>query len=183
MPKRVKTVLLILATLALSVCTREPFVRRSMSEAAASYSDAFAYCRAVGTVDAPDARFTGAKMPQAVARGLMRATGAPAAAPLDLFVSNSFWRCMNGKVYACTVGANLPCQEKADTRQTATSGMLGFCSDDPNAEIIPAVATGRATVYLWRCSSGTPTVVRQVSQADARGFIANIWYEIPPGVG
>ena len=88
---------------------------------------------------------------------------------------------MSGKVYACNVGANLPCTEHADLRQTPNTGMLNYCRDNPNTDVIPAVAAGRATIYLWRCTLGTPAVVRQITRADERGFIASIWYEITPG--
>jgi hypothetical protein len=35
----------------------------------ATFTDPFAYCAAVGTVDAPDSRYTGPKVPEAVAQG------------------------------------------------------------------------------------------------------------------
>jgi hypothetical protein len=41
--------------------------------------------------------------------------------------------------------------------------------------------TGRATVYQWQCAGGAPVIVRQVTQPDAAGFIANFWYRIRPG--
>jgi len=69
------------------------------------YSDPFAYCAAIGTIDEPDARYVGPKVPEVIAKGLMK--GASPDAPLDLFIQNSFWRCMDGKVYGCFVGANL----------------------------------------------------------------------------
>ena len=144
------------------------------------FADPFAYCAAIGTIDAPDDRYTGPRMPKAIARGLKQAFGAPQSAPLTPFVKNSFWRCMDGKVYACNVGANLPCQSKADTSRAPTSGMIDFCRETPNTDFIPAVATGRETIYAWRCTSGAPTITREVVQPDARGFIKNIWYEIPP---
>ncbi|MGH8072023.1 MAG: hypothetical protein ACRERE_43690 [Candidatus Entotheonellia bacterium] len=146
----------------------------------ATFSDPFAYCAALGTIDAPDSRYTGPKVPEAVAQGLKKAFGAPADAPLEPFLHNTFWRCMNGQVYACTVGANLPCQERADASRRPTPGMTNFCKDDPQAEVIPAVATGRATVYEWKCIDGVPEVVRQFAQPDARGFLSHIWYAISP---
>jgi hypothetical protein len=148
----------------------------------AVFSDPFAYCAAVGTIDAPDLRYTGPKVPEAVARGLKQALGAPANAPLEPFLHNTFWRCMDGTVYACTVGANLPCQERADTSRTPTQGMTDFCKNNPNADVIPAVVTGRATVYEWKCTNAVPEVVRQFAQPDARGFLANIWYAIKPNL-
>jgi hypothetical protein len=166
---------------------RRPAVRQqflladaSTATATTSFSDPFAYCAAVGTVDAPDSRYTGPRMPKAIARGLKKALAAPSTAPLTPFLKNSFWRCMDGKVYACTVGANLPCQEKADTSRTPTSAMTEFCRDNADADNMPAFVTGRQTVYSWGCTGDTPAIVREVTQPDARGFLSTIWYEIPP---
>ena len=86
---------------------------------------------------------------------------------------------MDGQVYACTLDANLPCQEKANTSQTPTQAMTNYCQANPN-DNIPAFVTGRATAYTWECRNGVATPGRQVWQVDARGFIANIWYEISP---
>jgi hypothetical protein len=146
----------------------------------ATFSDPFAYCAALGTIDAPDARYTGPNVPEVVAQGLKKAFGAPADAPLESFLHNTVWRCMGGQVYACTVGANLPCQERANTSRRPTQGMTDFCQDNAHAEVIPAFVTGRATVYEWKCANGVPAVVRQFAQPDARGFLSNIWYAISP---
>ncbi len=56
----------------------------------AAYSDPFGYCKAVGTMDTPDARYTGAKVPDDVAQGLQvdvatvyALTGIPTDVPPD----------------------------------------------------------------------------------------------------
>jgi hypothetical protein len=146
----------------------------------ATFADPFAYCGALGTIDAPDSRYTGPQVPEVVAKGLKKAFGAPPDAPLEPFLHNTFWRCMDGQVYACTVGANLPCQERADTSHTPTAGMTNFCNDNPHAEVIPAYVTGRATVYEWKCAAGVPAIVRQMAQPDTQGFVSHIWYAITP---
>jgi hypothetical protein len=46
------------------------------------FDDRFAYCACVGTIDAPDARYTGPAMPAAVAHGLRAALVLPADAPM-----------------------------------------------------------------------------------------------------
>jgi hypothetical protein len=148
--------------------------------AAETYTDPFAYCAAVRTIDAPDARYTGAKMPESIARGLQKAFHAPASAPLGPFLENSVWRCMDGKVYACNVGANIPCQEKADTSRKPTAVLKEFCEGNRDAAVIPAYVTGRATVYEWRCKGTAPTAVRQLTRPDARGYLASAWYQISP---
>jgi len=146
----------------------------------ARFDDPFAYCAAVGTIDAPDARYTGPALPEAVARGLKAAMNAPADAPLEPLLGNSIWRCMDGRVYACTVGANLPCGEKADARTAPSAALREFCRHNPDADGVPMVVTGRATVFEWRCAGERPTIVRQIAQPDAAGYLAHIWYPIEP---
>jgi hypothetical protein len=179
---------LLLPIVALMACVAQAAPQGSVTPAASpapesgqqsTFTDPFAYCAAVGTIDAPDSRYTGPKVPEAVARGLKKASGAPANAPLESFLRNTFWRCMDGRVYACTVGANLPCQERADTSRQPGQSVIDFCKNNPHAEVIPAVVTGRTTVYEWKCTNAVPEVVRQFAHPDARGFLSNIWYAIP----
>jgi hypothetical protein len=145
----------------------------------ATYDDPFAYCAAVGTVDAPGANYTGPSVPASVAEGLQTAMNVPDT-PLQVLENGSSWRCMDGAVYACFVGANLPCDAKANTDRTPTQEEVDFCAQNKNADAIPAAVTGRETVYEWRCSNGAPEVVQQVFHPDAQGFISEIWYEINP---
>ena len=165
----------VLAVLVLTSCARG-----QRTEQAVTFTDPFAYCAAIGTIDAPDAWYVGPKVPTVIAKGLRAVFGLPATAPLEPFQRATYWRCLGGKVFACAVGANLPCLEKANLSRTPTQGMVEFCTTHSNADNIPAYVTGRATVYLWRCREGKPEVVRQVAQPDARGYLANFWYEIKP---
>jgi hypothetical protein len=146
----------------------------------ARYTDPFQYCAAVGTVDKPDTRYVGPAVPASIAAGLRRAFDAPPDAPLEPFTRGTSWRCMSGKVYACNVGANLPCDAKADVRTTPSAPITQFCRQNADADVVPMVVTGRDTVYEWRCRGGAPVVVRQFTQPDARGYLSNIWYELTP---
>jgi hypothetical protein len=143
------------------------------------YSDPFAYCAGVGTVDAPDARYNGAEMPDSIVQGLIRQGVVSDEAPPE-FQQAAVWRCMNGRVWACHFGANLPCLEKADVSRVPTSEMEDFCKANPTADAIPAAVTGRATVFEWKCDVGTPEVVRQVFQVDPQEYLADFWYELAP---
>lgn len=142
-----------------------------------SSTDPFAYCAAVGTIDAPDARYTGAAMPESVARALQTASQDAANVPLAQLMQDSVWRCMDGSLYACTVGANLPCQDKANTSQTPSPEMTQYCQANPSGDI-PAVVTGNTTIYEWSCENGVATRGNQFWLVDARGFIANLWYQL-----
>ena len=147
---------------------------------AETFTDPFAYCAAVGTIDAPDARYTGEQPPAAVVEGIRQAFDAPADTPADFYANGTYWRCADGQVKACFVGANLPCEAKADLSETPNEGTVAFCKENPSAEVVPAAAAGRATVFTWSCADGAPVKGEQVAQADAQGFIADFWYVIEP---
>lgn len=142
------------------------------------FADPFTYCAAVGTIDAPEERYTGPKVPESIVAGLRKIFGSPDSTPQELMERGTFWRCMDGKVWACFVGANLPCKTKADKNRTPSRAMEEFCTTNPADEGMPAYVTGRATVYQWRCREGSPEIIRQLVDADAQGFLSSIWFEI-----
>lgn len=160
--------------------TVAPTLAPTVAPTPAAFTDPFAYCAAVQNLDAPGARFSGPKAPDVIVKGLATILKIPDTMPLEQQARSMLWRCMGGKVYACTVGANLPCSEKADLSKTPTTGMKEFCTANPASDFIPAAVTGRATVYSWSCSAGAPVAGKQVAEPDARGFLSNYWYAIPP---
>jgi Tol biopolymer transport system component len=163
------------AITATSVATSAP----AATATPATYTDPFAYCAAVGTVDTPGSDYVGPKVPESVAQGLQQALNAPDT-PIEVLQNASFWRCMDGSVFACFVGANLPCEAKANTDRTPTQEEIDYCQQNPNSDFIPAVVVGRETVYEWRCLDGAPDIVKQLGQPDAQGFLSDIWYKISP---
>jgi putative hemolysin len=144
-----------------------------------SYNDPFAYCAAVGTIDVPDERYDGPEMPDSILQAMVRQGIVSADAPRE-FQGHAVWRCMDHSVWACHFGANLPCEEKADTSQEPSVEMQAFCRENPTAEVIPAAVTGRATAYEWKCADGKAEVVRQVFTGDPQGYLAEFWVELSP---
>lgn len=144
-----------------------------------SYNDPFAYCSAVGTIDMPDGRYTGPRMPDSILQAMIRQGIVATDAPRE-FQQNAVWRCMNNSVWVCHFGANLPCMEKADTAQVPGPGVQDYCRTNPRADSIPAAVTGRATVYEWGCKDGKPEVIRQLFKSDPQGYLADFWYELAP---
>jgi hypothetical protein len=142
------------------------------------FADPFAYCAAVGTADAPDERYFGPPVPETIVQDLRQRAEIADVAPADWIAAGTVWRCMDGEVWACFVGANLPCSEKAATSTTPHPEMEPFCNENPNADAIPEAITGRATIYEWRCLDGTPHVVGQQFTVDSRGSLLDIWYEL-----
>ncbi|MFN2186132.1 MAG: hypothetical protein ACK2UU_19280, partial [Anaerolineae bacterium] len=133
--------LLVVATV-LGSCGATPAPAITAAPAASStpttYADPFVYCAAVGTVDAPGSDYVGPRVPESVAQGLQQALNAPDT-PIDMLENGSSWRCMDGSVYACFVGANLPCEAKANTDRMPTQEELDYCQQNPNSDFVPAV--------------------------------------------
>jgi hypothetical protein len=80
---------------------------------AQAFTNPVAYCKAEGTIDRPDSRYTGPKLPAWMARDLNLKPGQSKLME---------WRCANGTVLACVYGANIPCDSKANTKPEADCG-------------------------------------------------------------
>jgi hypothetical protein len=140
-------------------------------------SDPFDYCGRVGTSD----HVFGAGGDPSGATGRVLQPYLRAALELPegsmLPAGTVFWRCMQGKVYVCAVGANLPCGSKAD-RARRNSGAANYCRDNPTAIDVPAFATGRETIYSWRCVDGKAVPGAPIADLDRRGFRRDIWHVV-----
>ncbi len=152
------------------------------TSAPTTFTDPFAYCASVGTLDTPDARYVGTPVPDAIINGYKQAAGLQSSTePLDVFRKTTIWRCMGGKVVVCNFGANLPCDSKANTDKTPSPEMSDFCKANPDSDIVPMSVTGHDTLYNWRCTNGSPEILNQIDQADAQGYLQRIWYPIEQG--
>jgi hypothetical protein len=89
-------------------------------------------------------------------------------------IDTTVFRCSQGRVMVCTVGANLPCG-KANASRVPTQGTVQWCRANPGADFVPAAASGHDTIYEWRCRDGEPRIVRQMLRVDSRGFVAEFW--------
>jgi hypothetical protein len=146
-----------------------------------AYTDPFAYCAAVGTVDSPGIPYVGPRTPDQVIAGFKSAAGLEnSTEPMDILRQTTVWRCMGGKVYACNFGANLPCDSKADTHTKPTAAMTNYCQSNPGAAFMPMSVTGHATIYSWHCVGHQAATQTQIDQADAAGYLQRIWYLIQP---
>jgi len=147
-----------------------------------TFDDPFAYCAALDTVDAPGRRYVGPPMTPAIARGLQQAFAIEADQIPESLLLNSVWRCMDGQVYACNRGANLPCETRADLDREPTPALTAYCVEHPQTDSVPMAVSGRATVYAWHCEDGVAVAGEQFVEPDARGYLQSLWFRIPsPG--
>jgi hypothetical protein len=137
---------------------------------AQSFSDPVPYCQAVGTIDSPDARYTGPKLPDWMA------------AKLQLEPSQTKfmeWRCAKGAVLACLYCANIPCGAKAVTSREPTAAVAQYCQENPGSDFVPMYVTGHDTVVSRACQGSDP-VVKSVEPVDAEGYAKAFWQAVSP---
>jgi hypothetical protein len=134
----------------------------------AAFTDPFSYCAAVGTVDAPDERWAGPPVPPEV---------------VEFFgedrLGGHFWRCFDGAVLGCAVGAAAYCGNDPNTSEEPTAAMVEFCRANPN-QLMLVAQFGHDNIYLWECHGTIPAIALQMFHVDPRGFMAENWFEIPP---
>ena len=87
-------------------------------------------------------------------------------------------RCMGGHVYACFVGANLPC-DKADL-STYQPAISAWCKTNPQSDFVPAFITGHESAYTWRCTNGQASITPPTEALDAQGFFKAYWRQVQP---
>lgn len=146
-----------------------------------TYNDPFTYCAAIGTIDAPDIRYTGPQISDQIINGYRIAAGLESSTePMEMFRKTTVWRCMDNQVYACNFGANLPCNSKANTDQTPSPAMENYCKTNPDSDFVPMSVTGHESIYSWHCVKDAAKLLDQVAKVDAAGYLANIWYPITP---
>lgn len=95
----------------------------------------------------------------------------------DSWQTQAQYRCMNGKVMVCFVGANLPWTKMNAKRENPGADM--FCRDNPDAGSVPAYAIGHDSIHAYRCRNGKAEVTGTTRQLDRRGFARDLWIELP----
>ena len=91
-------------------------------------------------------------------------------------MQNTAWRCMNGSVYVCEMGASGRGCMKAGRRTAPTRGALKWCRENPNSDSVPAAyLSGAAT--SWRCR-GTRPVLVETEEVDERGYVKRFWRKV-----
>lgn len=189
-------VLLAVGALALACEEEEGRVTETPSPAAVVFDDPFSYCASVGTIDDVvrldtssddvsqwelvilDTRWAGPPVPEAVMQ-FFSAQYLETLLPEYLADRGLIWRCFEGGVWGCIVGAHGGLCDKAETSREPNRQMVEFCQENSEYDHMPFGVTGHGTIYIWNCREGAPVIDRQWLDVDPRGFISENWYEIP----
>ncbi len=134
------------------------------------YTDPFAYCRAVGTVSRPDARYKGPEVPTSLAAALEFLPGTPGMDHVE-------WRCAKGNVLGCVSTQASFCSPLTDAEKsrTPTTEMVKYCRERPNSSPVPSGIVGYNNLYQWRCEGANPVIGREVNTIDDQGYNASLW--------
>lgn len=93
-------------------------------------------------------------------------------------IRNTVWRCMNGRVYVCEMGASGRGCLKTGHSSTPHDGIRQWCRENPNADFVPG-AYMAGSPASWRCR-GTQPVVVETEGVDEMGYMKNFWRKVGP---
>ena len=97
--------------------------------------------------------------------------------PEILAAGGQTWRCMDGKVLVCYLGASgRGCLQTAAPTAQQMSELENFCRKNAGSNMIPArLMMGLAT--QWHCSGTNPTV-ESASSVDRLGYFTKAWHAL-----
>ncbi len=156
LPRRLSALFCLTAAWALLLVTKPTMA------AVARFTDPVAFCRAIGTIDAPDKRYRG---PEATA-GMRRSLGVQGNEGI-------VWRCADRKLMACVGNNPRVCDRASETRAIAVEvirdrEIIAICRAERNTDCVPG------THCLIGCSGGRPQV-KTLGPVDAQGYLRGNW--------
>jgi hypothetical protein len=95
------------------------------------------------------------------------------AMPPEQVMRSTLYRCAEGRILICNLGANLPC-DKADTSRDLPAADA-WCAENQGSNFIPMYVTGHDTIYRWRCDGAKAATSGEPLAVDRRGFISRLW--------
>lgn len=145
---------------------------------AKSYTDPILFCRVAKNADShgegsvSDKRYAGPENPQA-------AVDAIHAVVPKVSADSVVWRCMDGNMYACYLGASGRACTQFSHSLKPTRVLRGYCAQYPGTPI-PEAAND--TAADWTCNGITPVRDRRFPPMalDKRGYIQNAWRRVSP---
>lgn len=91
---------------------------------------------------------------------------------------STVYRCAEGRVLVCNLGANLPCDKANMSRDLPAAD--AWCAENAGSDFIPMFVTGHGTIYRWRCNGTKAAPVGKPLAVDRRGFIVELWKPADP---
>lgn len=148
----------------------KPPKMRAVAPRIATYSDPAAYCSANPGSEGIGPSYVGQPMP-----GWISAAIAPTSAAGAQSQAYS-WRCMSGRVLACSSTADRSeCSKPVDDR-TPTEEMSAFCKGKRRGAIAVEI-TGNA-IPIWACSRNGPVITGYRTDIDQAGYLKGPWQDV-----
>jgi len=143
-----------------------------------TYSEPFAFCRAVKNLDIHgeqgivDNRYIGPAIPPSVLRAVQRRVAGAEE-------GQTTWRCMGGAVYACYLGASGRACMKTHVVRRPTKIIRAYCAQYPGTSV---PNSQNDTAASWNCNGSVPVLDSAYPQPrlDLRGYLADAWVKVSP---
>jgi hypothetical protein len=137
------------------------------------YADPVAYCAAFPDVTMPADPYAGPAVPDWISHA-MYAYGTPG--QRSNAMTGLTWRCLGGKVLACSSAeGGGACLQPVD-RQTASPAIVAYCATRRRGDI-PRNVIGN-TLQTWACERRQPVITGYRTDLDSAGFLEPNWVDV-----
>jgi hypothetical protein len=93
-------------------------------------------------------------------------------------VGANAWRCMDGKVMVCNLGASgAACDKTIPYDARRRKAFADYCRQFPNQAYIDE-ATSRGLASTWRCVGTKPKMIKK-TPVDHKGYYPSSWTPLP----
>jgi hypothetical protein len=93
-------------------------------------------------------------------------------------IPNTAWRCMNGSVYVCEMGATGRGCMRTGYTTAPHQAIRKWCRENPNVDYVPGALLAGAAIS-WRCVRGQPVII-ETEGVDEQGYVRRFWRKIGP---
>ena len=136
----------------------------------ATFRDPTAYCSANPTIDEPGPTYVGQPVPGWI-------SGAWTGNPDSSVQERAFnWRCLNGRVLACSSASVQPECGKPNDERSPSSELVQFCAGKRKATVRPDVAVN--SLPIWACKNSNPIIIGYRTGLDERGYFSTQWRDV-----
>ena len=144
----------------------------AVTRRSSNFSDPVSYCASNPDVEIIGAPYVGQPMPSWISAAIKPVQSG--ARTSDSSTSN--WRCMSGRVYACSSNNGAAgCAKPVDER-VPNVAMIAYCKKKKRG-VIPMELAGNV-ISTWECISKVPNIAGTRTDIDKAGYVLGQWGDV-----
>lgn len=145
-----------------------PYQQQTLPDSSITQTNIFAYCRSVRDNEYQEGDLYYGHLGAQVSKVI----------PQTQFNPTIGWRCMDGALFVCELGASGRACTKKNPSKIPSVAITTFCRQRPNSNFAPMTVIGNSS-STWKCN-GTIPIIDNTEPLDKRGYSIGSWTKVLP---